>query len=86
MAGGVFSHYISIRMMGPTHAYFQFKGSLGDDVEEVLYIYVNVLMRSKNDEEKASSDFAYLPGDMRVKCKANFITGWSYSYSAAGAK
>lgn len=64
----MFNNYNSFRMMGPTNASFQFWGSRNEHAEEFFYTYVSILMRGKNDE-KASSVFAYLSGDARLKYK-----------------
>ena len=50
---------------------------IGDDIEDFLYTFVNVVMRGKSDEEKADNIFMYLDGDAKRKYKAKFIEGWT---------
>lgn len=61
----------------PPRVYFD--GTKDADVEEFLFMYDNVVMRGKSDEEKAATLFAYLEGDAKSAYRSKFISGWSLS-------
>lgn len=56
-----------------------FTGKCGANVEAFHFTYDNVLMRGKNEEDKAACLLAYLDGEARASYRANFIAGWSLS-------